>query len=488
MATLGRLKTKQIPWHANMTELNHLGAALIAKPQVFEGKMNQLFSAQNYYSDNPLSSIAWTSGAEKVVTTNEWEWKMKGANTKPLVVLENVEPVANTTLGQGRTTFKIKLDENWFVAGDVISPGTAGQKYQCRIMEEPQRHGTGWVYIVRLVTDDFKAFLPVSLVQPGQQWAKLYSTYEEGASQDGSTQYAAPLTLKNSLGKFRKKYMVTDYAAEEVLAVKIPDSKGGYHDSWIKYAEVEYWRQWYRELERAYWYNRKAKSIEGSTGRSVDSFSGIQEQLEDAHVHYYTDLTAKLIEEFLLDIFYSRIKPGSGRKIKVFTGEYGMLLFNRAMQDVMDKRGWFIANQNFNPIQKTSSEYNSNAYAVGYQFTKYIMHNGAELEVVHNPLYDDRSIHFEIDPITGYPVESMRFTFLDFSGGDGQSNVQLVSKKDGYKFGYVNGLVGPYGPAKGGQMSHSGEYYSMHVSKECGVHIEDITKCGELILKRNVGF
>ena len=173
MATLGRLKTKQMPWHANMTELNHLGAALIAKPQVFEGKMNQLFSAQNYYSDNPLSSIAWTSGAEKVVTTNEWEWKMKGANTKPLVVLENVEPVANTTLGQGRTTFKIKLDENWFVAGDVISPGTAGQKYQCRIMEEPQRHGTGWVYIVRLVTDDFKAFLPVSLVQPGQQWAKL---------------------------------------------------------------------------------------------------------------------------------------------------------------------------------------------------------------------------------------------------------------------------------------------------------------------------
>ena len=64
MATLGsKLKTKQMPWHANMTELNHLGAALIAKPTVFEGKMNQLFSAQNYYSDNPLSSIAWTSGS-----------------------------------------------------------------------------------------------------------------------------------------------------------------------------------------------------------------------------------------------------------------------------------------------------------------------------------------------------------------------------------------------------------------------------------------
>ena len=172
----------------------------------------------------------------------------------------------------------------------------------------------------------------------------------------------------------------------------------------------------------------------------------------------------------------------------MFTGEYGMLIFNRAMNDLVEKRGWMIAGQNFNPIQKASSEYNSNAYAVGYQFVKYIMHNGAELELVHNPLYDDRSIHFEIDPITGYPVESMRFTFLDFSGGDGGSNVQLVAKKDGYKFGYVNGLVGPYGPSKGGQMSHSGEYYSMHASKECGVHIDDITKCGELILRRNVGF
>jgi len=487
MATLGKLKTKQMPWHANMTELNHLGAALIAKPTVFEGRMNQLFSAQNYYSDNPLSSIAWTSGAEKEITGMEWEWQLKGANTRPLVVIENVEPVSNTTPGQGKTTFKIKLDENWFTSTDVITPGTAGQRYQCRIMEDPQRHGNGWVYTVRLVSDDFQAFLPVTYLTPGQQWAKLYSTAEEGSNQDGSTQYSMPLALRDSLGKFRKKYEVTDYASEEVLAVKMQDSKGGMHDSWIKYAEVEYWQQWYRELERAYWYNRRARSVEGSTGRSVDTFSGIQEKLEDSHLHYYTELTAKLIEEFLLDIFYSRVKPGSGRKIKVFTGEYGMILFNRAMQDIMDKRGWIIANQNFSPVQNAKSEYHTNAYSIGYQFVQYKMHNGAELELVHNPMYDDRSINFEIDPITGYPTESMRFTFLDFSGDSGASNVQLVNKKNGYKFGYVGGLVNPYGPNKGNLMSHSGEYYSMHVSKICGVHIEDITKCGELILKRNVG-
>lgn len=488
MATIGsRLKTSQMPWHAGMTELNHLGAALKAKPHVFESKMNKLFSAQNYYSDNPMSSIAWNMGAERTISGMEWEWQLKGANERPLVVIENAEPGTVTTPGQARTAFRLKLDEGWYNAGDVITPGTSGQKYQCRIMEDPRRQGNGWVYTVRLVSDDIQSFVPLTYLQPGQQWAKMYSTYEEGSVQDGSTQYSGTLTLRNSMGKFRKKYEVTDYASEEVLAVKIPDTKGKYHDSWIKYAEVEYWQQWYRELERAFWYNRSAKSIEGSTGRSVDTFSGIQEQLEDSHIHYYTELTAKLIEEFLLDIFYSRVKPGTGRKIKVFTGEYGMILFNRAMQDILDKRGWVVANENFNPIQKASSDMHTNAYSVGYQFVQYKMHNGAELELVHNPLYDDRTINFEIDPVTGYPVESMRFTFLDFSGDSGSSNIEVVSKKDGYKFGYVGGLVNPYGPNKGGLMSHSGEYYSMHVSKICGIHIEDITKCGELILKRNVG-
>ena len=487
MATLGKeFTTKQIKRHANMTELNHLGAMLAAKPHVFESKMNQIFSSRNYFSDNALSSVLWAGGAEETIGSNEWEWKLRGASERPLVVLENVEPASNTTPGKGRTTFKIKLDENWYLPGDVITPGTAGQKHQCRIQEDVVRHGNGYVYTVRLVSDDFNAFLPVSLLQPGQKWTKLYSTYGEGDSQDGSTQYASHFSLRDSLGKFRKRYSVTDYTAEEVLAVNLMDSKGGVHKSWIGYAEVEYWKQWYRELERARWYNRKAKSIEAVTGRPVDTFSGIQEKIEtDGHIHYYTDLTALLIEEFLMDIFYAKTKPGSARKIKAFTGEYGMLLFNRAMNDLMDKRGWIMAGNTFNPIQKTTSEYNSNAYAVGYQFTKYIMHNGAELELIHNPLYDDTTINFEIDPITGKPVESMRFTFLDFSEESGKSNIRIINKKNGYKFGYVAGLVSPYGPVKGGLMSHSGEYYSMHVSTETGIHIEDVTRCGELILKRN---
>lgn len=481
--------TSILPWDGGaMVELNNLGKALMIQPEKFGDKMSQLFSSQNYYADNPISSIALKNGAKKIVTSNEWEWKLSTSNTAPTTVVEDLEKT-NDKPGLGRTTFKIKLRDNWFKSTDVITPGTADQKYQCRIMEEPQRHGTnGWVYTVRIVSDDFSTFLPKMFLKAGTKWAKLYSTAGEADIKGGSTQFSAPITLKNSLGKLRKEYHVTDYALEQVLAVKLPTQTGKLADFWINYAEVEYWKQWYREIERAYWYNRKAKSIQTDAGRPVDSFAGIFEQLESANNHYYTDLTAELIENFMMDIFYARVKPGKGRSMKVFTGEYGMLIFSRAMQDLMEKRGWRIANNNFNPVQKTSSEYNTNAYSYGYQFVKYIMHNGAELELVHLPLLDDININMEIDPISGYPVQSQRFIFLDFSGTGTESNIQIVEKKNGYKFGYVCGMVGPFGPVNGGQMAHSGEYYSMHVSKELGIHIEDTSKCGQLILKRNFGY
>ena len=108
MATLGsRLLVKEMEWNANMTEQSHLGAALIAKPHRIMGEMDKLFSAQNYYSDNPMSSLLMgNSKTEETIGNTEWEWELKGANTRPLVVVENVEAEGNNTPGKFKKTFK----------------------------------------------------------------------------------------------------------------------------------------------------------------------------------------------------------------------------------------------------------------------------------------------------------------------------------------------------------------------------------------------
>lgn len=480
MKVQSKLIVKQMPWHANMTEMNNLGAALIAKPDVFEGKMTQLFTSTRY-SDNPLTTML--SPSARTSNSTNWEWDLKGANTRPLVIVEDL--VAGVTYpGKFKTVFNMKLDENWYLAGDIITPGAANKKYQVRIQEVVGTRGGGTIYAVRGMNDDPQFFIPKKYLVVGTPWAKLFSQYEEGAEQSGSTQYAMPISLRNHMSRFRKMYKVTGDAANDVLAVKIADSKGTMHDSWIKYAEVEYWEQWYRELERGFWYSRSTDSVIGATGRPIYSGPGVQEQLEDSHVYNYSHLTATLVEEYLMDIFYGRVKPGKGREIKAFTGEYGMLIFHRAVQDWMNKTGFIKVVDQF-LIDKTSSTYNENAYVAGYQFVKYRMANGASLELVHNPLYDDREINFEIDEVTGYPIESMRYTFLDFSQGKGGPNVEIVNKDKGFKLGYVHGLQSPYGPVNNGAMAHSGDYYEMHVQKQAGVHIEDVTKCGELKLQRN---
>ena len=476
-----KLITRQMAWHSTFTDKNHLGKALLTKPAVFAPVFDQLFSAQT-------TKYMFETGRVKEIGTDSWEYTLRGAHTRPCVIVENVEQAGNVRVGADNNQFKIKLDENWFTPGDYIHPGTSNKKYQLRVMDYPTKHGLGWIYRVQLGTNDSSAFLPNQFLQPGQQWGKLYSKYGEAEDQSGSTQYSTPMGFRNRMSRYRKHYQITGDAHDEVLAVGIVDNNGQKHMSWMRYAEAMYWMQWYQELEAGKWYSRSSDIIQSASGYPVNSGPGIQEMLEDSHIHKYSVLTAKLIEEYMMDIFYSRNSPGgSERNVVAYTGEYGMIQFHRAIQDWATKNG-FIKQVNVQSdlvASKTGSKYHKRAISAGHQFVEYYMANGSTLRLEHLPIYDDRNINFEIDPITSFPVESQRITFLDFAGRGKNSNITTVKKKNSFKHAYIAGLQTPYGPRNGGDAAHSGNYYEMHVEQMCGTHIEDISACGELILARN---
>jgi hypothetical protein len=55
-------------------------------------------------------------------------------------------------------------------------------------------------------------------------------------------------------------------------------AKVNLHDSWIKYAEVEYWEQWYREVrKRLLVFSRSTDTVLGANGRPIYSGPGVQE-------------------------------------------------------------------------------------------------------------------------------------------------------------------------------------------------------------------
>lgn len=58
---------------------------------------------------------------------------------------------------------------------DVLTPGTSNKKYQVRVQSQSIKDGDGYIYVVRMNSDDPQAFLPVKYLKPGQQWGKLFS-------------------------------------------------------------------------------------------------------------------------------------------------------------------------------------------------------------------------------------------------------------------------------------------------------------------------
>ena len=474
MRAQSKLAVLTRPMHANFTEVNHLGAAFMAEPHKFDKVLTRVFTASRM-ADNPLLAMTKGMGRTSEIESFDWEWELMGSSTRPLVAT-----AAASGSGITLSEITLTLDEDWFKPGDVISPAAGTSRQLVRIQSGPVAAagpGVGWEYVCRLMGDDQLAALSAAAQLAGVQWSKMFSVYEEGGDQSGSTTYAMPMKLRSNLSTYRKEYSVTGDAANQSLVVALMDANGKvYKDyKWLKYAEAEYWIQWHKEKERGLWYGQSQSSVAGANGRIARTGPGVQELLEDSHVHYYNTLTEKLIREYLLDIFFGRVDM-SNRNIVAYTGEYGMLAFHQAMMN---------ASAPFLTVDSKFIGGSGSNLEFGGQFVKYNGPNGITLTLRHNPVYDDREINHIYHSELQVPVESMRFTFLDFGGKGGQSNIKYVHKKGGYKLGYVSGLQTPYGANKGGLMSNAKDSYTMIVHDQCGVQIDDVTRCGELILAQN---
>jgi len=103
----------------------------------------------------------------------------------------------------------------------------------------------------------------------------------------------------------------------------------------------------------------------------------------------------------------------------------------------------------------------------------------------HCPIYDNIVYNRQLHPITGKPLESYRFTFLDFGTRDGQPNIVKVVRK-GREFvqWYTGGSVAPgagYSKSITTLRSNARDGYQVHFLGEVGIMVRDPRACGELI-------
>lgn len=472
-------------WFSDLVDENMLSNALLTKPHEVAGVVSYVFGAMDQGYSSVLDFLTGGMGKKMTIDQREYRWKVMIDSDRAVNIRSakwNGAAVTNgVTAGLGNTPIMLWLEDKWFGPGSIIE--LDDKEYQLRVAGAPYQDGNEWVYTCFIADGQAASYIPYQYLQNGCQVSRLGSAYEEYSEEADIINYNTHIELKNHLTTHRLSYDITGSAYSTVLAVALKDPKTGKSSYlWSDFQEWKAMREWNKRMERQLVYSKYNANPDGTTdlmgtnGRPVYIGAGLLQQIAPANRRYYTQLTADLLEDFLFDMSYNMLGTNE-RKFVAFTGEMGMREFDRVLKEKV--AAYTVVDSKF--ITGAGQQ-----LVLGGQFTTYRMTNGIELTVRHMPLYDDIIHNRKLHPITGKPLESYRFTFLDFGTRDGEANIVKVVRKDReLSIWHTGGSVTPgagYGKSVSTLRSNAKDGYSVHFLGECGIIVRDPRACGELIM------
>lgn len=472
LTTLRKLPT-------GMTESNHLSQFYLTEPERMDGVLAFAFGTQN---KNVLSMLTGGLGNTKFINNREYTWDLHGQNDRRLM-LSRDHVGGGSTPGIGQSTFKIYFDEKFFYRTDLLVSKTGIQVY---VVDEPYQDGQDWVYTVQ-VYDPSLDFIDPSEVDKGGSFSKDFSIVEEGSDQGGGTNFSAPMKFTNQLTTLRKEYSCTRDAATDYMVMELYSPDGKSTKMWTQLQEWTALAQWYQEIDKSMVfsiYNKDSQgfvNLKGKNGRPVYTGAGIRQQISPANVRTYSRLTYQILQDFLEDLAYAARLHGGDTKFVALTGMQGMKEFDRAMSEYARGNNYTVTNSG-TFIKGDGEELTLTGHFKTVEFI-----NGITLTLKRFEPYDD-DVRFgaNLHPLTKRPIESYRFTILNFgTTANGKSNIRRVAKvKSDSIMWHEAGSITPFGDvAKSASTMRSSAFdgYKVHMLTSAGVYMENPLSCGELI-------
>jgi len=459
----------------------------MGKPHVFDKLMGQLFSSTDMFNGKPLLGMTMAKGKMVEIDNEIYRWKLIGAQEKALRSVEVLDGItSSSTPGINQQTFRIKLDEGWYSYPDVIEG--EHDEYKLEVLEGPFQDGNGYIYVVKLQTDNYAKFFPPELLEAGKEFTKVWTSVVSEFNQDfGTMQFGSSFELECQVGAFANEFTVTDKAIREdnrMIGLPVPyrdeaTGKVKVSDKFMPVAQAKLEDQLYKDMEYQMWKGEKTTSIDPTTGRMKKTGPGLRQQLRDGWTQYYNGaLTESMLYDYLDAIFFSRVSQGQ-RRITAMTGSMGAIAFHNLL--ATSASSFLTVDTNF--IQRMGKD-GARHLSYGAQFTHYQGLNGIEVDLVINPLYDSALFCKTMHPIyTNKPIDSWRMTFLDFGESEGEDNIRMLSVKDTRRYGWIEGTIDYKGrPIKGGPITHKVAGCEYISEGTAGINVVDVSRCGELIL------
>lgn len=466
----------------NFVDSDYLSASYdTAKPYVFENTLAKVFTSSDRFTGKTLLGMTAAKGKVKEIDNETYRWYVQGVEEKSLRSVENLE-TNNPTPGIGRTTFRVKLDEEWVMSPDVLMG--EDPDYALQIVDGPIQDGSGYIYLVRLQTDDNTKYFPTYLMNEGREFSKVWtSTQSEFNEEFGTMQFGSSFMLESQLGFFAQKLTVTDKALRDQGRISCEfgytDPKTGKMSKVTKFmpmAEAKMWDELYMGMEAQLTYGERSTYQGNGQHYWKKTGPGIRQILKDGHVQYLNGpMTEQFLIDYLMDIFFSRVDE-QNRKVVFMTGTGGSIMFH----DMLAAQSRSFLQIDTNWTSKLTE--NPRHLSYGAQFTHYQGPEGIEVTLVKNPLYDSTKYCKRMHPdYPDRPIDSWRMTVLDFGMSGGEDNIQMLKQKDTFRYGYQPGTVGPNGPIQGGPVNSLKAGCTWFCEGSAGIWMKDPTRGGEII-------
>lgn len=471
---------------SDLVDENMISNALLTKPHEVSGLLSLVFGTKDDGVSTAIDLITGGLGKTMTIENREFEWSVmidsdhavniRWAKANGAEITTSNYTTA--TAGANGAPIFLALEERWFGPGAILS--FDDYKFQVRVAGTPYQDGSAWVYECYVVDGSNAAYIPGEFLLPGRQVSRMGSAYEEYSDEADIINYQTPFKMRNQLQTLRLSYDITGDAYSTVLAIALKDPESG-KTSYL-WSDYQYWialREWKKREEKELLFgkgNRQTDgtyNLKGTNGRYVAKMSGLFEQISPANVRYYTTLTAELLEDFLFDLCYNLLGTNE-RKFMALTGEMGIREFDRILKEKV---------ASFNLIDTKFITGNGQNLTLGGQFTTYKMTNGIELTLKRCALFDNMEIFRQLHPLTGKPLMSYTFLFVDLGSRDGQANIVKVCRK-GREFvqWFTGGSVAPNGYANSINTlrSNSRDGYQVHFLGEIGIMLRNPLSCGIL--------
>lgn len=462
--------------------ITRLSDAYQLEPQWLSQKVTHLsYALGATYTGNNFPMLAMTEGAGHVKTIKGIEYKY------PLIgKIKRTSMVAKSTYaatdkpGVGNSPFRVIFADRQFSDNQILYTPS---EYQVQVKGDPIRVGEGYQYTLQIFgTGNPTSYLPVSDLQAGKIWGGgVHKVGFENSKAVESRNYLGG-TANNMISVVRNDYQMRGDYTDQVMKYQIV-ADGKTFTTYADWEEFLSEMQFREACEEDLWWSTYGKGADGDlhnidpdTGVPITSGAGIDQQITNVDT-YGVNLTFDKLNSIIRDVFFNIVGPKP--MIEMWTGTLGFEAFDRAMKSELGgfTQGVLVDSTTF------QSGDNSWDLVYGAYFNGFRHVDGAMIKVIKHPMFD-KGVKAEIsdaDPLTGLPLRSGDFYFLDVSTYEGERNIQYVTRENyEYKHWYTGGSFLPPGAPKTSVRSHDRDASAWHTMKSQGAQIMNPTACFKL--------